>query len=679
MSKIKRPLALIGYTFFITGSMTLSMPGEYTIILLALFALFTILHYLTEKKYTKHLIVVLVTALTAFCYLHTYNAIFQKNIDNLPKEKTTYNGYISAITNSESSGYTVTLVDEKGKEIHNVSVYYQKEFQLGDTVEITGKFSSLPQNKYIFSNYSDNIMGKITVDTIEGKYVDINGVKYKALTLKRAILDKINGIYKGETRAVAASMGYSDKHLISDKVYESFVAAGIIHALTVSGFHVGVIVIALQMFMHYLPFDKRIKNIVVAAVILLFMNIIGFTPSIVRAGTVAAVILICANFRKEQDSLTTLAMIGLISILQNPYITKDIGAMLSYAASTGIVITNGYCIKHNIRNELKTLMIASAAVVFTMPILALAGMYATWLSPLFNLILTIPVSVICILSVVTPLLEFVPILNLANPLFVEVNNTLINSLLNIAELIKYKCSFALVNLSHPAIFVVSATAFAMFAVACVHFKNKRIGKFLVITVSIAALLCYNLLNYNTAVVTVFDSGREASLHISAKGKEYLVLSERITEKEAKEMNVSVTGKNFEQIYYCPKDFEYYADYSTITNQEINVEQSNLYVNDFFSVKSEIDKNKKMFTVDISGCRLVFGHGKTVSDGADYYILGNDKPESVEADEIYIWGNIPSWMEVDGITSVSSDLKIKINLKTGKHKTVKDVYNFGYWL
>ena len=110
-----------------------------------------------------------------------------------------------------------------------------------------------------------------------------------------------------------------------------------------------------------------------------------------------------------------------------------------------------------------------------------------------------------------------------------------------------------------------------------------------------------------------------------------------------------------------------------------MEQSDIYQNGIFTLTAETDKKQKMITLNISGCEFVFGHGKTVCDGADYYILGNDKPKSVTADEIYFMGNIPPWMKIDGAASISSDLKVRINLKTGKHKTVKDVYNFGYWL
>ena len=196
MTKIKRPLALIGYTFFITGSVTLSMPGEYMIILLALFALFVCLHRFTRNRFTKHLVLVFVTAITAFGFINIYNAEFQKNIENISRDQKVYNGYISAITNSENSAYTVALIDENGRERYNVSVYYQKDFRLGDTVEITGKFAPFQRNRYIYSNYSDNIKGRINAESIVLKDISINTVKYNALIVKRIVLNKIESIYK---------------------------------------------------------------------------------------------------------------------------------------------------------------------------------------------------------------------------------------------------------------------------------------------------------------------------------------------------------------------------------------------------------------------------------------------------------------------------------------------------
>jgi len=677
MNYIKRPLAVIGFTFFITGSIVLSMPGEYTAILLALFALFTFVHYKINGKYTKHLVLMLAVVVVSTAYTFTYNYFYENNIDKLSTDKQIYTGYITSITNNENTGYVVTLVDENGREMYGVSIYYGVGFEVGDVVEISGKFSRNKNNQYIFSNYSKGIKGKITADKIVMSDTEINTVKYKALTLRKILLDSAAEIYHSDYLALVSSMGYSDKHLVSDSLNNNFKSAGLSHALVVSGFHVGIIVYAVSLLLKYFPFNKKAKNVVTALFVIAFMYIIGLTPSVIRAGMLAAVILVTANFRIEQDSLTTLAMIGLFGIMQNPYITRDIGAMLSYAAASGIVITNEYCKRKGVDGAKLTFACSVMAVAFTMPILAMAGMKVTLLSPIINFIFAIPVSVICALSVITPIVNLVPFLGIINNILVYSNVCIMTTVIAALEFVGRYFNFALINLSSPVFLFVFVSAIAAAFVAYLHTDNKKVIRIFVIAVSIIAFICYNLLNYNTVAVTAFDSGREASFHVSSRGKEYLVLSEWMTQNEAEQQLVSANGNRYEHVYLCPKEFKYYTDFSDISEGYTEVSESGEYSNNLFTLKSDISGNRKLFTISVAECDIRFAHGKITSQDSEYYFLGNDKPKAVEAEEIYIFGNIPSWMEIDDITQISNNLTIKINLKTGEYKTVKDVFNFGY--
>ena len=677
MRPIRRPLALIGFAFFITGSIVLSMPGEYTAILLALFVLSTFIHHKIKGKYTNHLLLVLTVAAISTAYTFTYNHFYENSIDKISTEKQNYTGYVTSVTNNENTGYNVTLVDEKGREMHGVSIYYGADFNVGDVIDIEGKFSRNKNNQYIFSNYSKGIKGKITADKIVLSDAEINTVKYKALTFRKALLKSAEEIYQSDYLALVSSMGYSDKHLVSDSLNKSFKSAGLSHALVVSGFHVGIIVYAITLLLKYFPFNKKAKNIITAVFVIAFMYLIGLTPSVIRAGMLAAVILVCANFRIEQDSLTTLAVIGLFGIIQNPYITRDIGVMLSYAAASGIVVTNEYCKRKGIDGVKLTFTCSSMAVLFTLPILALAGMRVTVLSPVIYFILAIPVSVICVLSVVTPIINLVPFLSAINSVLVIANTYIMTTVIAAIKLIDRYFNFAFVNLSSPVFLFVTLAAIIAAIVAYLHTDDKMVMKIFVIAVSILAFICYNLLNYNTVTVTAFDSGREASFHISSKGKEYLVLSEWMTQEDAKQQLVSANGNRYENIYFCPKEFKYYTDFNDISKEYTEVSQSGEYSNGVFLLKSDVSGNKKLFTISVAECDIQFAHGKVTNQDAEYYFLGNDKPKFVTADEIYIFGNIPSWMEVDDITQISNDLTIRINMKTGKYKTVKDVFNFGY--
>ena len=677
MFKIKRPLAVTGFTFFIAGSITLSMPREYTVILLALFALFVFVHSRTKNTHTNYLLCMLVTAVVSFAYINIFSGIWLDRIENIPADTQVYKGYISNIRNSSNTSYTLTVTDEKGREKFKADFYYHNGFDIGDTVLVTGKFRPAKNNRYTFSSYADNIKGNISAEEAVNEHIEIKTLKYRALMLRKTILESAAQIYGKDALEIVSAISYGDKHLVSQEIRDRFEAAGLSHILVVSGLHVWIVIGAVQIVFGFLPVNKKIKNIFAAVLILVFMYIVGLSQSVIRAGALAAVILVARNFLKDQDSLTSLGIISLVCIITNPYITRDIGAMLSYAASVGMIITNMWCADRKITGAKKNFACAFMAIVFTMPILALAGMRVTLLSPFFNILLGSFIAVICVLSVITPVLNMIPFVSSANLLLAALNSMLIKYLVAILDFIKNSFDFALVNLAHPAILIVIAAALTAGFVAYFQITDNRTGKIFVAAVSILTLVCYNLLNWNVVTVTAFDSGRECSFHISCKGREYLILTEETTHNKMKQQLLSVNADGFDKIYFCPKKFKEYIDYSYMAQDVVMAEESSEYNEGFFTMTSDISKNKKLFRISVSGCDIYFGHGKTeVSDG-EYYFLGNDKPESVQADNIYIFGNIPAWMNVENIYPVNSDVTIKIDMKTGKYKTVEDVFNFGW--
>ena len=679
MLKIKRPLAVIGFTFFITGTTVLSMPKEYIIVLLALFALFVFIHSRTRKIYTKHMLLMLITAISAVVYVNIYTDFYQRAVDSIPTDTQVYKGYVKEITNQENTGYIVALLDENKREIYNVSIYYANGFNIGDTVEITGKFRPAKRDKYIFANYSENIKGSIVADKIVHSDTKINTVKYIALSIKRTLIKSASELYSHEYLATVNAIAYNDKHMLSNQTVSLFKAAGMSHALVVSGLHIGIIVMAVQSLLRYLPFHKKYKNIITAALAVVFMYIVGLSPSVVRAGFLAVAVLMTRNIHKEQDSFTTLALIGLVSIIINPYITRNTGAMLSYAACIGIIIANRWCRLHKLEENKRNIVCAVAAVVFTAPVLAFAGMYVTLMSPLYNAALAVFVTAICVLSVLTPVFNLIPVIREINPFLVTTNKFLMDSLLNMLMFIYQYLDFTTILLHSPLWKnVIIAVLIAVF-IAYVQFENKKYRKFFVIAVSIFTFVCYNLMNYNIVTITAFDSGREGSFHIQSKNGEYLVLTEELTVTEAENLIVSSVGNKYKTVYYCPKEFKTDIDMSIIAEKTVEIVGTAVYCEEDFILSCDINGSKKLFTITVADCDISFGHGKVTSVGSEYYFLGNDKPKEISAGEIYIFGNTPSWMEVDNIYNINSDIKIRINCKNGKYKTVKDVLNFGYRL
>ncbi len=676
---IKRPLAVIGFSFFISIALALSLPREWNIILLAVFALFTFIHNKIKKTNKNLLLLIFISTVLAVIYVNIYSLFYYKDIQNISTEERKYTGYISKILNFEESSFVCTLLDVNGNEAFDVNLYGNNELKLGDVVEVIGNFVPAKQNKYIYSNYAQNTKGSLNAKNIEIINKNIKTVNYNALKVRSYLLESISEIYDNDVVAVVSAMGYNDKHMLSTSINELFAKNGLSHTLVVSGFHISIIATAVQIMLSKIFISKKIKNIIIAFLIMAFMFVAGMTASMIRAGFISITVLLCKNFNKEPDYLTTLAFIGFICTLSNPFISRDIGAMLSYSASAGIIVSNEWCIKRKIEGCKSSILCCTAAVMFTMPVLVLAKMKITLLSPIINLLFAPFVFFICVLSVITPILNIFPVLNILNAVFVPINKWLILSMLNLLEFGSEYLNFAFINLSDRKFLFLFASIIFTYFLSYFCFDKKETKKIFVIAVSILAFICYNLLNYNTAIITVFDSGRECSFHISAYGKEYLVLSENISVKKAKSMLLSVNKSQYNTVYCCFKNFDVNLDISDISKNILEIKSTGEFCEEGFKLKSVIEDNRKLFILSAAKCDIAFGHGKVYAPQTEYYFLGNDKPKNVKADEIYIFGKIPKWMTIENINSIDSDLTIKINLKTGRYKTVKDVFNFGNWI
>ncbi|MEG3028930.1 MAG: ComEC/Rec2 family competence protein [Oscillospiraceae bacterium] len=685
MYNVRRPLATIGFSFLAASCITLTVPREYVYILLALLALLLPIHYFTAKRYTKHLSLILAVSLIATAYTITYNDTYQEKINAISTDKQNYSGYITQRSSMVApASYTLQLVDTNtGKDTYAVKFFYTEELEIGDTVTVTGKFSKFKTSKYDFSAYFNNIKGNISA--LKVSPVDIKFSSYNRLTLaiKQKLLWKAKDLYSSKTEPLVWSMGYSDKTLLPYSYTDLFSAAGISHALVVSGFHVIILMSFLNMAVHYIPIHKKIKNVLVAIAVFIFMSIIGFSPSIVRAGVIAILALVLTNFKKSPDNITTLGLIVLITTVTSPYAARDIGLLLSYSACLGIIAGGNIVKDKALTSWQQGLVSTTAAIVFMMPVLSFSGMEVTILSPIFNLLLLPFISVICGLSFFTPIIACLgPIGKIINIIPVFINSVAMNFLLTALNLISDVFNFALINVGDKAILVICIGMAVGAAIGFIQFKNRKAIKLFAVTVALIGFLCYNSLNSNIITVTAFDSGREGSFLISSDAGNTLVLSEFSTAAKLKKRLAISNKTKYDDVVICSKEKLNTYAIEDIAENIVDMSLSKEYKNGHMKISSSITDKKKEYRMDISGVVIYFGHQKVAvleQAGADFYFLGNDKPECACAQNIYIFGNTPKWMKIENIQELTSDLTIKINTKTGEYKIIKDVYNFGYEL
>ena len=131
----------------------------------------------------------------------------------------------------------------------------------------------------------------------------------------------------------------------TDLSYETdtdFKISGIRHVVAVSGLHISILFTMISM----VTFKKRfVTPILGIPVLFLFAAVAGFTPSVVRACIMCALMLLSLLLNRQYDGPTALAFAVLVMLIVNPLAVTSICLQLSVASVAGI-----FCFREGIQN-----------------------------------------------------------------------------------------------------------------------------------------------------------------------------------------------------------------------------------------------------------------------------------------------------------------------------------------
>lgn len=173
----------------------------------------------------------------------------------------------------------------------------------------------------------------------------------------------------------ALTLGY--KRDLDPETRRVFASAGAMHVLAVSGLHVGIVYLMLNMLLGFLRRQKTGRVVFVVIVIFalwFFAFLTGLSPSVSRAATMFTFVVVGKNMRRQTNIYNTLAASAFFLLLINPNNLFEVGFQLSYAAVFGIVFLQPRIEKLvSIRYKVplyfwKLLTVSVAAQIATFPI-----------------------------------------------------------------------------------------------------------------------------------------------------------------------------------------------------------------------------------------------------------------------------------------------------------------------
>lgn len=145
----------------------------------------------------------------------------------------------------------------------------------------------------------------------------------------------------GESRALVKAMILGDRSEIDSSTIDDFSRAGIIHVLSVSGLHVGIIYFIISWVLKRLVFFRAgLRSVICLVVVWIYAGVTGFSPSALRSAGMITLFELARMGRRGTPALEVLASTAVIHILMDPFTVFSAGAQLSYLAVAGIFIWN---------------------------------------------------------------------------------------------------------------------------------------------------------------------------------------------------------------------------------------------------------------------------------------------------------------------------------------------------
>ncbi len=221
--------------------------------------------------------------------------------------------------------------------------------------------------------------------------------------------------------SVCKAVLIGDKNSLSAEIRGAFSDTGASFLIVVSGFHLAVITSFVLFLLRRLTHNRIIICLSVCFTVFVFASVTGFNPSVVRSGIMTALTYCASILFRKSDSINSIGIAALVLALPNPYAPADVGLLLSFSATIGIVLWADkiyVCLNRYLRlrrkflkSGLRLIAVSISASVWVMPITILVFGRVSPLVVLVSFLAEPAVSMLLMLSLAACVIYFIPILS----------------------------------------------------------------------------------------------------------------------------------------------------------------------------------------------------------------------------------------------------------------------------
>lgn len=364
----------------------------------------------------------------------------------------------------------------KSKEGNKFILYlpHGDELKEGTLINLSGEFRlpDLARNTGGF-NYRRYLNSQKIYGIIRAKnYYVSNLAKFNLIYyIQDEIYKSFARLFPKDEMGLIIGMMIGETKDISEDVLENFKTTGITHLIAVSGSNVVYVVVLVQ-FLFKKFFGKQATYFISIFFLILFMLISGASASVCRA-TLMIILSICADiFFLKSDTFSNILTSAFVLILLNPLVIYDVGFILSFGGTLGIVLLSKDFTRlfKRLGKLNETLSVTCSAQLILAPIMMYYFNTFSILSIVTNIIV-VPISEsITILGFVVFIISKIsfPIAKLiANSLYVLATFTIW-----VADMFS-KIPFSLIRTITPNVFEIFLFYFVVFYFANLKVRGKK--------------------------------------------------------------------------------------------------------------------------------------------------------------------------------------------------------------
>lgn len=392
-----------------------------------------------------------------------------------------------------------------------------KDIEVGNTLLVKGEFT---ENK----NIGAGIIGDYKIENYKVLKPDLIDKLYKRrMKVFKSIENKL-----GKRKAsLITSVSFGYKSELNEDYKELMKNLGISHIISISGLHLVLVYSVLRKLL-----GKKL-SLLLAFVYVLFS---GASASSVRAYIMIVIVTFGSIVKRNYNPLASLSLAGIILLVMKPYYIFNLGYLLSFLATLGIILFNKSLNKklYKLPNFIRsTIAISLSAQILTLPVIILYFNEVSLNFIIGNIVIIPFINILVVLGNI--LIFIVETQNLFNYIMY-----ICHYIIKYIDIIMYKID----NMSFDLVYFHYTVAYFYIALLTTYYFYKRgFKRFIYYPLIVAGYIMILIYSPFPKIRYYY----EGALFISYRGDKLAIQTKNIVDKE-KIKNITLSNKLIDELY-----------------------------------------------------------------------------------------------------------------------------------